>query len=134
MEGSRSVQMMCSHPHLSSIDVIKAVFAQLIYAGDGRSPYTGHVWCKPGFLLPPLPSTAELNPGLTDGTSSSLGFMLVKIPLQGEILQGKSPAIVLCKVQLVNHRVFSRWFVFIIFCFILQLSAWHFPWAFVLGP
>lgn len=72
-------------------------------------------------LLPPF--AAELNPGLTDGTTSSLGFMLVKVPLQGEILQGKSPAIVLCKVQLVDHRVFSRWFDFIIFCFILQLSA-----------
>lgn len=75
------------------------------------------------FLCLHSPSTAELNPGLTDGTTSSLGFMLVKIPLQGEILQGKSLAIVLCKVQLVDHRVFSRWFDFIIFCFILQLFA-----------
>lgn len=52
MEGSRSVQMMCSHPHLSSIDVTKAVFAQLIYTGDGRSLTL--VMCGASLLFPCL--------------------------------------------------------------------------------
>lgn len=50
----------------------------------------------------------ESNPILTDGTTSLFGFMLVKIPLQGEVLQGKSPAIMLCKVSLVDRGVFSH--------------------------
>lgn len=59
MEISRSVQMMCSHPHLSSIDVIEAVFVQLIYVDDGRSLTL--VMCGAGLVFPCLlsPSTAE---------------------------------------------------------------------------
>lgn len=78
--------------------------------------------------------TAEWNPILTDGTTSSFGFTLVKIPLQGETLQGESPAIMLCKVNLVDHGVFSHWCDFIGFCFVLQPYAWHFPMGFCPQP
>lgn len=59
MEGSRSVQMMCSHPHLSSIDVIEGVSAQLIFVGDGRSLTLDT--CGASLVFPCLlsPSTAE---------------------------------------------------------------------------
>lgn len=53
MEGSRSVQMMCSYPHLFSINFIKAVFA-LFSLCWWWIPYNGHVWCKPGIPMPPL--------------------------------------------------------------------------------
>lgn len=62
MEGSRSVQMMCSHPQLSSI---KAVFAHFNLYWCWKIPYTGHVWCKPGFPRPPLSIYCRIKPWLS---------------------------------------------------------------------